>query len=158
MHGKAIFEPHIPPYMEKANVDFLKWAVNFTLVEKIAPNITDIMFTQSLNKKLGTHGLNISSIAEEGHKRSPPMNVSDVMAMVEEDGWKYSGYYHDGEAMVCSSFVTAMWKAAGIFGDTPINAVEWGPKDVYQVDIFDKNYKDTRPQQCKDADPEGLHC
>lgn len=120
--------------------------IAFTILEKIDKNLTDLFFTQSLNKKLGTEGLDISGIAGEASKRSPPMNVSDVMAMTEEDGWKYEGYYHDGEAMVCSSFVTAMWKAAGIFGDTPINAVEWGPKDVYQVDIFNKTYGETRPQ------------
>jgi len=82
----------------------------------------------------------------------------DVMAIVEEDGWKYTGEWHDGESMVCSSFVTAMWKAAGIFGDVYVNAVEWGPKDVYQVDIFNKGYVDERPQQCKDADPNVPWC
>ena len=59
------------------------------------------------------------------------MIMSEVMAIVEEDGWKYEGFYHDGESMVCSSFVTAVWKAAGLFGDLKINAVEWLPKDVY---------------------------
>jgi hypothetical protein len=49
------------------------------------------------------------------------------MAITEEDGWEYTGQYHDGESMVCSAFVAAMWKAAGIFGDNYINAVEWGP-------------------------------
>jgi hypothetical protein len=39
------------------------------------------------------------------------------MALTEEDGWKYEGFYHDGESMVCSSFVAAIWKAAGLFGD-----------------------------------------
>ena len=53
------------------------------------------------------------------------------MAIVEEDGWKYEGQYHDGESMVCSSFVAAVCKAAGLFGDKYINAVEWTPKDVY---------------------------
>lgn len=73
------------------------------------------------------------------------MTISDAMAIVEQDGWKYSGQYHDGESMVCSAFVAAMWKAAGIFDDLDINAVEWGPKDVYQVDIFNKNYTQERP-------------
>ena len=26
------------------------------------------------------------------------------------------------------------------------NGVEWGPKDVYQVDFFNKNFTDERPQ------------
>jgi len=58
--------------------------------------------------------------------------------------------------MVCSAFVAAMWKAAGIFGDNYINAVEQGPKDVYQMDIFNKTW--TRPQACIDADADYPHC
>ena len=53
------------------------------------------------------------------------------MALTEVDGWKYEGFYHDGESMVCSSFVAAIWKAAGLFEDVYINAVEWLPKDIY---------------------------
>jgi len=35
MHGKVpMFDPKVPEYMEKANKDFLKWATNFTLVER----------------------------------------------------------------------------------------------------------------------------
>jgi hypothetical protein len=40
------------------------------------------------------------------------------MAMVEKDGWEYEGFYHDGLSYVCSSYVAALWKAAGLFGDT----------------------------------------
>ena len=82
-----------------------------------------------MNHKLGTHGLNISEIAKEGQKVG--LNVSEIMALTEVDGWKYEGFYHDGESMVCSSFVAAIWKAAGLFGDVYINAVEWLPKDIY---------------------------
>jgi hypothetical protein len=35
MHGKIpLFGPHVPKYMEKANVEFMKWAVNYTLEER----------------------------------------------------------------------------------------------------------------------------
>ena len=51
--------------------------------------------------------------------------------MPDLDGWQYTGVFHDGESYVCSGFVAAVWKAAGIFGDLPINAVEFGPHDVY---------------------------
>jgi len=113
----------------------------FAMIEKFDSNLTDTFFTQSLNKKLGTEGLNISGIAAEGAKRG--LTVSEVMALVEMDGWKYTGEYHDGESMVCSCFVAALWKNAGLF-DGEVNAVEWSPKDVYQVDFFNKDY--VRPQ------------
>ena len=127
--------------------------VAFSMIEKFDKNLTDTFFTEALNKHLGTEGLNIGGIAEEAAKRG--LNVSDVMAIIEQDGWKYKGFYHDGESMVCSSFVAALWKAGGLF-DGDVNAVEWSPKDVYQVDFFNKNYK--RPQQCVDADPDGQFC
>jgi len=126
------------------------------MIEKFDKNLTDTFFSQSLNKKLNTTGLNISEIADKALEKG--MAINDVMAIVEEDGWQYTGQWHDGESMVCSSFVAAMWKASGMFGDVYINAVEWGPKDVYQVDIFNKEYVDTRPQQCKDADPNVPWC
>ena len=32
--------------------------------------------------------------------------------------------------------MTAIWKAAGVFGDMEINAAEFTPRDVYQLKIF----------------------
>ena len=38
------------------------------------------------------------------------------MAMPEQDGWLYTGLEpRDGEAYVCSAYVAALWKAAGMF-------------------------------------------
>lgn len=127
--------------------------VAFSMIEKIDRNLTDTFFTSALNKHLGTEKLNITEIADEASTRG--LNVSDVMAIVEQDGWEYSGEYHDGESMVCSAFVAALWKAAGLF-DGSVNAVEWGPKDVYQVDFFNKTYE--RPEQCQQADPDQPWC
>ena len=110
----------------------------FALLERIDKNVTDIFLTQALNKHLGTEGLNISEVAIEANKKG--MSIIDVAAIAEQDGWKYTGYYHDGESVVCSCFVAAMWKAAGIFGDIEINAVEQTPMDIYQMDIFHKNW------------------
>jgi hypothetical protein len=107
--------------------------IAFSILEKFDKNLTDTFFTQSLYKKLDIEWVegqsNISTMAYEGRKRN--MSISDVMAIVEEDGWKYTGEYHDGESYVCSCWVASVWKAAGIFGDHKINAVEQSPKDVY---------------------------
>jgi len=46
------------------------------------------------------------------------MSLDDVMAITEMDGWKYTGLKpRDGESMVCSAYVAAVWKAAGMFDD-----------------------------------------
>ena len=97
-----------PPILPKDLVPIV-----FAMIERHDKNLTDMFFTEALNKKLGTKNLNISGIAAEGAKRG--LNVSDVMAIVEEDGWDYSGYWHDGRSYVCSSYVASLWKAAGIF-------------------------------------------
>ena len=35
MHGRTpLFQPKVPAYMEKANVDFMKWALNIELEER----------------------------------------------------------------------------------------------------------------------------
>jgi len=39
------------------------------------------------------------------------MILDDVMAMVEDDSFRYTGFgSRDGIALVCSAFVTALWK------------------------------------------------
>ncbi len=41
------------------------------------------------------------------------MTFGDLMAMPERDGWMYS----DGPSYVCSSFVSAVYKAGGLMPD-----------------------------------------
>lgn len=128
------------------------------MIEKFDKNLTDIFYTEALNFHLlgENQGLNIAQVAAEGVKKG--MNMSEIQAVTEQDGWKYTGQYHDGESYVCSTLVARLWKAAGLFGDMEINAAEWSPKDIYQVKFFDSDQKDKRPQQCKDADPNGQFC
>lgn len=43
--------------------------------------------------------------------------------------------------MVCSSFVIAIYKAGGLFGDLNIQATEFTPRDIYQLNFWDVGYK-----------------
>lgn len=81
--------------------------VVFGFIESYDKSLMDMFFTQALNFHLGTKNLTIPQIAAEASKQG--MNVSDVMAGVEKDGWEYTGMYHDGRSYVCSTFVTAIW-------------------------------------------------
>ena len=84
------------------------------------------------------------------------MEVEDVMAIVEQDGWIYDGEEpRDGRSYVCSSFVAAVWKASGLL-DYDFNATELGPGDVYKLKIFESN--PTLPEQCVAADPDLPYC
>jgi hypothetical protein len=70
------------------------------------------------------------------------MTIDEAMAIVEEDGWMYYGVQpRNTTSYVCSAFVAAVYQAAGVFGDKKINAVEFSPKDIYQMNIFDMNYQ-----------------
>lgn len=65
------------------------------------------------------------------------MTLEDVMGMVEDDSFRYTGLGpKDGRAYVCSAFVTALWNAAGLFESYEINAAEFTPADVYRMNYF----------------------
>ena len=68
------------------------------------------------------------------------MTFGQLLAVVEKDGWWYS----DGPSYVCSSFVAAVYKAGGLLKE--IEGVEFTPKDVYTLTIYDKNY--LVPKKC----------
>ena len=79
------------------------------------------------------------------------------MAMPEIDGWEYTGLEPvDGRSWVCSAYVTALYKAAGLFGDLEINSTEFATMDVYILKIFDVS--SPLPDACVDADPSLPYC
>lgn len=119
------------------------------------PNTTDIFLDQALNKRLGTKGLKLAALAGEAARQN--MSLEDVMAMVEVEGWVYEGIEpRDGISYVCSAYVAAAYKAAGLFGSSKINAPEFTPRDVYTLNFFDLNFE--RPAACAEADPDQLFC
>jgi len=98
-----------PPLMPNAAVPIV-----FSIMERIAPKQAFIFFTEALNKRLGTEGKNIGEIAMIAAEQE--LSMEDVMAMVELDGWEYTGEEpRDGLSYVCSAYVAAMYKAAGLF-------------------------------------------
>lgn len=124
--------------------------VAFDIVEKIAPKVASSFIGEALNFRLGTKGLNMAQIAAEASKQG--LSLTELMALPEQDGWVYS----DGESYVCSCFVAGLWIAGGLFEGIEIQATEWSPKDVYQVDFFNTTY--ARPEQCVEADPDLPYC
>mmetsp|Transcript_22331 Transcript_22331/g.27414 ORF Transcript_22331/g.27414 Transcript_22331/m.27414 type:complete len:137 (-) Transcript_22331:280-690(-) len=127
----------------------------FSVLEKVLPKTAYVFFTEALNKRLGTIGLNIEGIARVAAERG--MSVQDVMAMVELDGWEYTSEDpRDGLSYVCSAYVAAMYKAAGLFEAYDVQATEFTPRDVYSLNFFDVTYP--RPEACVSADPELPYC
>jgi len=121
-----------------------------SVLDKVAPASAESLYLQAINKRLGTSGLSMEPLMTKAAELG--MNMDDVEAMVEVDGWQYN----DGVSYVCSAYVAAMYKAAGLFDDMEINATEFTPRDVYTLDFFDVTYP--RPEACVQADPEAPWC
>ncbi len=126
----------------------------FSVLEDFLPSTTDIFLDQALNKRLGTVGLNISGLAAEAARQN--MSLEDTMAIVEQEGWLYTGLENDGRSYVCSAYVAAAYRAAGLFGSYNISGPEFTPRDVYTLNFFDLNF--TRPEACVQADPDQPWC
>jgi len=138
----------------------MPWAIThghfeflFTVLEKIYPKLADMMLAQGLNNRLGTKNLTLVQVTAEAARRN--ITFEQLVAIPEQDGWKYK----DGnEKYTCAVFVANFWKNGGLFDGFNIQGQEFTPKDIYQLDIYEKDYKDKRPQECKDVDPEFDYC
>ncbi len=139
-----------PPLVPRNGVPIV-----FAILEKIAPKVSFTFFSEALNKRLGTRDLDIEGIAAAAAERE--MSISDLMAVVEVDGWEYTSMEpRDGLSYVCSAYVAAMYKAAGLFDGFNVQATEFSTRDVYSLKFFDLEY--ARPEACVAADPELPYC
>lgn len=136
---------NMPPIL---NATFLPIALS--IYEQIKPASAASVYGEAMNKRLGTVGLTISELAVVAAQQGK--SLIDVQAMVEMEGWVYS----NGLSYVCSSFVLALYKRAGILDGFTLQATEFTPKDVISLTLFDKNA--TLPKACTDADPGQPYC
>lgn len=135
-------------FPELLDLDFLY--VVFSIIEHIVPEAATSIMGEALNMRLGTKGLKLDEIANEAHSRN--LTIGELFAIPEQDGWVYS----DGLSYVCSAFVAGVYKAGGLFDDMEIQATEFTPRDVYQLNFFDRNY--TVPDFCAQDDPSIPYC
>jgi len=142
-------ESNWPPLLPQQFISIV-----FGMFDKIDPAGADIFFDQAINKRMGTVGLNFEQVNTVAEQKGLTMDAA--MALPEIDGWLYTGEEHDGLSYVCSAYVAALYKAAGLFDDMEINATEFTPRDVYTLNVFDKNY--VRPAACVAADPDSQFC
>ena len=122
----------------------------FSILSKVYTPFSDLLITESLNIRLNTKGLTLQQAIAEAARRGK--SFEQLIAEPEVDGIEYS----DGLSYVCSSFVVAYWKNGGMFEGLTINPPEFVDRDIYQMDIFDKNYQ--RPQECIDDNPDLPYC
>ena len=124
--------------------------------EALLPEFFNIFLREAMNKRLGFMDPNtqlqtfkdilLYSVLKKN------MTIQEVVAMPENDDWTYS----DGKQLVCSTIIVAMYKEGGMFGNIRINATEFTPKDLYQLNIYNTTFD--RPEECKEADPHVPYC
>ena len=122
----------------------------FSLVSKVYPPASDLIITENINMRLGTKNLTFQQSIAEAARRGK--SLEELLAEPEMEGNVYS----DGLNYVCSCLVVAYWKHGGLFGDLDFSPNEFGPRDIYLLDIFDKNFE--RPQECIDDNPDIPYC
>jgi len=131
-------------------VDFDILASLFSIIERIAPSVVNMIIGEALNHRVNSKDLTIPQIAAAAARQGKRLN--ELLAMPELEEYRYS----NGVNLVCSSFVTAMWKAGGLFDDMNILPSEFGPNDVYQLKIF--NPSPNLPAICQAIDPTLPYC
>jgi hypothetical protein len=119
----------------------------------IGPQITNLVWNRALSKRLGfmDDALTWPQIIEEATKRD--LTLGELISMPEKEEWLYDGKHQ----YVCSSFVAGMLYHGGIFGEgVTIIPQEQTPRDVMQMEIWDKDY--VLPDVCKQNDPDLPYC
>ena len=122
----------------------------FSTISKIYPKWSDLLITEALNLRLGKKDLTYQQAVAEAARRGK--TLEELVAEPEIEGLEY----HDGLSYVCGCFVVAYWEHGGLFGDLKITPHEFTPRDLYTLDIFDKEYK--KPQECIDDNPDLPYC
>jgi hypothetical protein len=78
-------EDNLPPLMPPGMLPIV-----MSILEDVLPKQADIFFGQSINKRLGTKGLNIKELAAEAARRNT--SIEELMSKIEVEGWEYEGF------------------------------------------------------------------
>jgi hypothetical protein len=136
--------PCLPPDWSSVCLEFELVEVLFSAVDRYAPYVSNQMWNQAWNLRLGTSGLNTADLFMTAENNGIASNI--LPTIVESDDWMYttlnitSGEVIQAPAMVCNVFVCHMWKAGGLFGEytDEINCGETTNWDVYVLDWLDE--------------------
>jgi len=106
-----------------------------TVWNKLQPDYAASMWTEALNKRLGTKGLDLAEIIVEAEKLG--MTFDKLLTIPEKDDWVYT----DGQSASCVAYVLMMYKEAGLFEpiSNSIEVTEFTIKDAYVLNFFEAN-------------------
>lgn len=137
--------------------DSNSWATFITMLNDlphVGPEAINLVWTRAMAKRLGMpEGQNWPDVVEEATKKG--LTIGEVLAIPEKEEWLYDGKHQYN----CCGLVMAVLYHGGMFGDDKkIKLVpqEFTPKDVLQLNIYDKDYK--LPPECEANDPDLPYC
>lgn len=122
-----------------------------TVLNKFIPDLSNLVIGAFMSARLGRDDLNLDETSILASEMN--LKLEDLMAMPELESFKYKA----GEQWICSALVVKLYMIAGVIKED-INPKEFVPKDIYQMNIFDKNWKYNKPKVCRDADPDDDFC
>ena len=115
--------------------------------EWYAGSAINLLFLKGMNQRL-KHYYGINANCTEvmcvfDYLNKLNITINYALTLPEKDGWLYDGK----PMMVCSVMYMNLLKAAGIFGNltNQLESGEFTPKDIYQLGIWDLNW---RPEKC----------
>lgn len=123
-----------------------------SVVERFSKVEADNYLLSALNVRMGTKGENLEEVTHECVKRNKTVEEVFVMPELEEY------IYEDGENWVCSSVVLKMWMEGGMFEGIKLEPHEFTPRDLYQMDIYEKEFYLNGPVECREANPGDNYC
>ncbi|EER12023.1 conserved hypothetical protein [Perkinsus marinus ATCC 50983] len=117
--------------------EFVEVAVG--LVERVKPDMAQLIFGQALNHRLGTEGLSLSEVVKTADAKLEG-GAAILPTIPENDDWTYdthrNGQAVKGPSRVCSALVCEMLRAGGALGNHELSCSEFTPWDVYSMNIF----------------------
>jgi hypothetical protein len=118
-----------------------------TIFARLSSNWLQTIFIEGFNQRF-VNVLNVDKSCKDMEcvfavTDSVNTTLQELLTIPERDEWKYNGH----PAMVCSVFIMSLFKESGVLDGYDIQASEFTPKDLYMLDVWDKNW--TRPDICK---------
>ncbi|EER12024.1 conserved hypothetical protein [Perkinsus marinus ATCC 50983] len=109
------------------------------LVERVRPDIANLLFLEALNHRMNTTALNVSDLLKMADAKLK--GGSAVLPTIpEKDNWTYhihrNGQAVMGPSRVCSALLCELLRAGGALGDHELSCSEFTPFDIYSMDIF----------------------
>lgn len=135
--------PCVPSDFSSVCLSFEVLEPLFATIDRHIPQISEQMWNQAFNKRIGTQGLRTAEIYQTASV-SNGINARTIPMMPELDGWLYNTTRYDqpvqGPQLVCCVFVCNVWKAAGVFDGMDVNCAEQTNLDDYSLTLFEEKY------------------